>query len=781
MRELSTYQFGNFVIDVRERLLRRDGEPVSLTPKAFDLLVALIERPGRLSSKEELLQTVWPDAIVEESNLAYHVFALRKALGDTADNGHYIETVPKRGYRFRAAVTPIDLPPGGPQPPRQAEPVWGDAAPTGVVLLDSSGGETSASGDGTPRPADLPRHKTVSAPPAAVDDAPVERPHSSTGPAPLSHRNVARGRVLAAVAAVAAAVAFLSVGASRQSRSGEPARQVPLTSLPGVVASPSLSPDGSYVVFTWNGPNQDNRDLYVQQIGAGSPMRLTTDSADDFSPSWSPDGYTVAFLRRDPAGDRNEVRLIAPLGGSERKVAEVRPRLPLYRPLSLSWCPDSTCVLVTDSPGDGGPDAVFMIALATGEKRQLTHPPATIDLDGAISPDGRWLIFRRDLTPFSGAFYRVALIAGVIPQGDPVRLTSSLRAGRAAWTPDSREVVFAADGWLWRLDALNGGSPVRLPFVGQDGQSPVVSSGRDGRQRLVYVRSFADTNVWRVDVAAAGGSASAPPLRAVASTRVDTTADVSPDGLQLAFMSGRSGDFEIWTSAPDGANALKITALRRLPGFPRWSPDGREIAFHADANNRPDVVIVPAGGGMPRVLTEKLPNGGFPRYSRDGRWIYFNVVQDGEGRIWKIPVAGGAAVRVTSDKGTIAIESYDGRDLYYADAAEQSSAVWRLSLVEDGAPAKVLGGVEFGNFDVVPGGIYYIDRVGGEAGEPSTVRSRGETRLRYFDFTTGRSTTVAESLGEVSFGLSASRDGRQVFFSRVDSSVNELIVADVFR
>ena len=108
-------QFGPFLIDVGERMLRRDGEPVPLTPKAFDVLVALLEKPGQLISKEELLQKVWPDTFVEESNLAYNIFALRKALGDTAENSRYIETVPKKGYRFRASVSPAS-------PPRNAQP-----------------------------------------------------------------------------------------------------------------------------------------------------------------------------------------------------------------------------------------------------------------------------------------------------------------------------------------------------------------------------------------------------------------------------------------------------------------------------------------------------------------------------------------------------------------------------------------------------------------------------------------------------------------------------------
>ena len=101
---------------------------------------------------------------------------------------------------------------------------------------------------------------------------------------------------------------------------------------------------------------------------------------------------------------------------------------------------------------------------------------------------------------------------------------------------------------------------------------------------------------------------------------------------------------------------------------------------------------------------------------------------------------------------------------------------WRVE-----RPIKVLDGVVLGNFDVVEGGIYYIDRVSGEAGVHLTDLPSGETRLQYFEFATGRSTTVASNLGIVSFGLSASRDGRTVFFSRVDSSVDELMLVENFR
>ncbi|PYQ04569.1 MAG: hypothetical protein DMF82_10290, partial [Acidobacteria bacterium] len=98
------YEFGSFRLDPAERLLLKDGQPVSLTPKAFDLLVYLAERPGRLVEKQALMAALWPDAVVEETNLAYNVSALRKALGDGHEGEHIIQTVPTRGYRFIAPV-----------------------------------------------------------------------------------------------------------------------------------------------------------------------------------------------------------------------------------------------------------------------------------------------------------------------------------------------------------------------------------------------------------------------------------------------------------------------------------------------------------------------------------------------------------------------------------------------------------------------------------------------------------------------------------------------------
>lgn len=102
------YDFGPFRLDADERVLTRDGENVALTPKAFDTLAVFVRSAGRMLEKEFLLEAIWPDAFVEEANLAVNVSLVRKALGERADGGQFIETVPRRGYRFAEKVRHYD-------------------------------------------------------------------------------------------------------------------------------------------------------------------------------------------------------------------------------------------------------------------------------------------------------------------------------------------------------------------------------------------------------------------------------------------------------------------------------------------------------------------------------------------------------------------------------------------------------------------------------------------------------------------------------------------------
>ena len=102
--ERISFEFGPFKVDSRERSVRRSGKLLPLTPKAFDILLVLIQNPDRILEKGDIMKQVWPDTAVEESNLARNVSTLRKALDDDANNSKYIETVPWRGYRFIAGI-----------------------------------------------------------------------------------------------------------------------------------------------------------------------------------------------------------------------------------------------------------------------------------------------------------------------------------------------------------------------------------------------------------------------------------------------------------------------------------------------------------------------------------------------------------------------------------------------------------------------------------------------------------------------------------------------------
>src|SRR5262245_20611851 len=101
---LKQYEFGPFRLDPAERRLLREGEPVSLSPKVFDLLLVLVRRQGQILEKEDLLSAVWPDTIVEENNLSVNISSMRKALCEGSNEHTYIETLPRRGYRFVATV-----------------------------------------------------------------------------------------------------------------------------------------------------------------------------------------------------------------------------------------------------------------------------------------------------------------------------------------------------------------------------------------------------------------------------------------------------------------------------------------------------------------------------------------------------------------------------------------------------------------------------------------------------------------------------------------------------
>jgi Tol biopolymer transport system component/tRNA A-37 threonylcarbamoyl transferase component Bud32 len=585
-----------------------------------------------------------------------------------------------------------------------------------------------------------------------------------------------RRRWLIPALAAAGGLLLVAAGALWWKSRGQPVHALPemravvLTSYPGVERNPVLSPDGKQVAFSWNGEKGDNFDIYVKLVDAGTPVRLTHDPAIDDSPAWSPDGRFIAFVRLSPEG-KGGYYAIPALGGAERKVADI-PQTPTHRPTpSADWTPDSKSLVLVDTSAD--PPALAQVSVADGEKKRLTSPPANClgDYVPAISPDGRWLAFDR-VSGVGLQDWKVVLFTAAVNQV-PISLPvgQSISGGydysRCAWTADSKQLACVEPG--------SGGSRlVRLPVPGPGRPDPILAAGTDAfmpsiaRQagRLSYVHSFRNTNLWRADL----WDPKAPAARLIASTRVETQPDYSPDGTRITFISSRSGAAEVWTAGVDGANPVQVTLEADRPAAPRWSPDGRRIAFAQRPGGNVDVYVVDAQGGTPRRMTTDPANDASAYWSRDGKWIYFASNRTGRQEVWKIPSDGSAhETQVTHNGGWRSRESFDGKVLYYQKF--DLPGLFRMPV--DGGPEERIADVQPPEYwQLAPDGIYYLRRQGGDYAVEKVDMKSGRT-MEALKLPPG-------SPGGTS-NFTVSPDGRWLVFVHTDQLVTELMMIENFR
>jgi Tol biopolymer transport system component/DNA-binding winged helix-turn-helix (wHTH) protein len=759
----AAYEFGAFRLDPLARVLSLRDRPIALAPKSFDLLHLMVEHPGRVLARDELIRELWPDTIVEEANLTFQVSTLRKALGE--DGSKWIETVPKHGYRFMAPVRPVPIrdPMLQPVPEPVHEPVR-SVPPLEEMQLDERSRRAPAR--------ETPRRRAIAialmlAAAIAVMLAAVGwlRRDASTAGALASESSVAGVSGVSGVAAAAVAT--------------------PLTTYPGWEGSPTMSPDGSQVAFAWDGPAQDNLDIYLKLVGPGEPHRLTTDPAADFNPAWSPDGRQIAFLRAGIDHGHVGIYLMSALGGPERRLAAIDLPEPRSSPGALlAWSPDGKWLAAA---GGFTPDArseIWLLSPDTGDRRRLTTVGDGVigDFGVSFSPDGRFVALLRFLTRSVGDVYLLPLDAsagaGYAPRGPLVRLTHENRlVGGPSWGAHGDRIFYSSGGALGyrtlRTIAFDPAhpehrvDPVTLP-AGE--QATAIASAGD---RLIYARSQRDTNIWRLPLHAPTTNtpaAAGKPQLLIASTLDDHNPDYSPDGTRIAFASTRSGSEEIWVATVDGSAPTQMTSV----GGPntsnaRWSPDGRTILFNSRRSGSSDLYLLDVATHAMRRLTDDPADEYEPRWSRDGMWIYFVSTRSGRPEVWKMPAPTGAAVQVTRQGGGAAFESADGRAIYYAKDTRPRLSIWRVA-VEGGEETPVVEGVSYSfNFAVTAKGIYQL-------------ASRDQAAsIEFFDFQT-RKTTVLHTLDRPSwFGFALAPDERSILFSQIDSRSSDLMLLENLR
>ena len=721
--------FSTFEVDLHSGELRQRGQKVKLQEQPFQVLAALLERPGGVVTREELRSKLWPaDTFVDfDHGLNAAIRRLRDALGESAETPIFVETVARRGYRFIAPV---------------------DRGSVGIGM--------------------------VAAP---------ERSRS------FFRRPWFAIAFVAALGLMACALvlSFLVYRQSITLKAVQTAVTPAVTNI-GEKFIPSLSPDGQHLAFAWNGGAGPHFNVYVKLAGTEESLQLTNQASIDFNPVWSPDGRYIAFCRIQKGA--TGIYVIPALGGAERRMRKTLwEEQEFYEAFwsagRLSWSPDGKLLAFSDRASPDEPAfSIFLLSLDSLEVHRLTSPlrskgdfnpdssPALAfvslrsrgDFNPAFSPDGQTLAFAR-VSHGVQSIYTVPLSGG-----EEQRLISGGTYNWGlAWTPDGRDIVFsragwlAEDGWLWKV-SLRGGEPERLQF-GQGGVQPVIRGNR-----LAYVRQLANLNIWRRKLNSL--LSADPPEKLISSTRFESGPQFSPDGSRIAFESTRSGAYEVWMCRSDGSGLVQLTHFNSLTGTPRWSPDGKQIAFDSRAAGNADIYVIDSEGGPPHRLTSEPSGEVSPSWSRDGRWVYFASERTGDWQVWKQSSTGGPAAQVTRHGGFAAFESPDGRFLYYAKGLAVPG-LWRVP-TNGGEEIEVIRSLEagyYGYWAVVESGIYYLD-------------ATAKPGIAFFNTTTHRTARVfdLENLpARQAPGLTVSPDKGTILYTQVDALSSDVILVEHFR
>jgi Tol biopolymer transport system component/DNA-binding winged helix-turn-helix (wHTH) protein len=591
----ATFEFGRFSLNPVEHRLVRDGQPVPLTPRVFDLLRVLVENAGHLVEKERLLKEVWHDAFVEEANLNRAISVLRKALGETPAE-RYIETVPKRGYRFVAAVCA-----------HSSEP--------SVPVRGSDQRQHAAASIATPR---------------------------AVGAAALA---------ACVVAATAAAYVVLWKGGPGREPIGAGSsvhRQVTFT---GREITPALSPDGTRIAYV--SKESPDRKVMVQEVAGGRRVEIFS-APEAGALRWSPDGSELMFWAR---GDGISGQYVTPAsGGSARKIADgffvacwspdgATIALGLFvtgkilflnrlgevqRTISLEgtrewmwdldWSPVNGRLLIVVDDHQRRPTIWTIEPDGSRQTKVLTARTEILAARWSPSGDAIYYFTRVNQTV---SLYKVLLDTDRhVANGEPMPLISGLETDEGfGISADGMRLVFARAPYysnLWLVEGADshGGELVRQtqlthgtavidrPRVSPDGSTIVFNMGYESHANLYTVPSTGGTpkqltffNAFSVDGAWA------------------------PDGQSVAFASTEGGRARVWVVNADGSSPRPLSAGDMSEAFDvTWAP-GARILYQQTGNR--NFYVVDAHSRQERLLIKDSSVGwnAWAEYSPDGKKI----------------------------------------------------------------------------------------------------------------------------------------------------------------
>ena len=675
-QETKRFEFGDYVLDGGERVLLRDGRSIPIPPKILELLLVLVENQGRIVEKEELMKRLWADTFVEESNLTFSIRKLRKILGDETQNPRFIETIPKRGYRFIGV---------------DSKNRSGDQYLANTDLGDF--GFVNNAGD---RPSHGERsiswHRYIW--PAGISILLLAESLFlfwwvlGNRSSPLSSVKVERltynGKTkLAAISPDGKFVAYVTDDEGAQgiwlkNVTAEGDVQILPVAEDTMLYSLTFSPDGNYIYYV----AKDT--LYQLPILGGMPKEIikTFGVGSQYkSFTLSPDGKQLAFIR--PVSEESVVVIVNSDGSGERILTSSKGR-GLFR-RSIAWSPDGKDIALVAAAAQG----ITIIRVADGAISSIPSPPWTDISRIAWQPESvGFFVVATEGRSLSYQIWSLSYPDGkaenITNDFDNYQTISSTADGRtiAAVRVEQAAHVWATSGEQGQLrqltqgiagyDGINGldylsngdiiyeataGEKGQIWKIGSDGAPPKqiiddsASSGASPDGKYIVFQGSDDSKVvglYRYDVD------SGEKIRLT--TGRDIWIEFSPDAKWVIFTHWE-GDATLWKVSIDGG---KPEQLATLPGYalaPAVSLDGKLIAFHWLKRNlrvSPEIAVIPFEGGNV-IKSFPLPDQYWRgvvkaalQWAPDGQAIDYAVFRDNASNIWRQLIDGSPAFQVTN-------------------------------------------------------------------------------------------------------------------------------------
>lgn len=761
------YEFGDFCLDAAERQLLRRGQPVQLTPKAFETLLYLVSRGGHVVEKEELLSAVWPNTFVEEATLAQNIFTLRKALGQGRDTEQYIETVPKRGYRFVCSVRELR--------DEGATLVVKEHTRTHVVAEEVETEEENSGGDNS-------QNESVS-PIVSSNNGRAARGARSLNAAPEETNAGAFWQQLkrhqtVTVLGLLMPVLILSILAYRltnsektppvttNARAVEPFQNMRIARLTtnGKAALSAVSPDGKYLAHVIRDGGRQS--LWVRQVAATNNVQIVAPAPVEYRGiTFSQDGNHVYYVIYDKLSNPSLLYEVPVLGGTPRRLLE-----DVDSPVTLS--PDGKrCAFIRGYPAQRETALVVANLDGTGERKLATRKrPRSFSFEGpSWSPDGQMIACGVGEFDEAESYMKVAAINpadGSEKELSPQRWTW---VGQVAWLGDGSGLLAIA----WHLDASVFADQIwHLAYP--TGTARRVTNDLNGyrglslaadAKTLVTIQHVRLSRIWI-----------APRAEAERATQItsgfgDNYSEMfgmawTADG-RILYGSHASGNPDIWMMNADGSGQQQLTVDARTDFSPVASPDGRYIVFVSNRVNGLHIWRMNSDGSNPIQLTKGAGEES-PSLTPDGRWVVYTAMSTGRAALWQVSIDGGEPQPLTDSPSTRPMVSPDGKFIACISGG-------KMAILPFG------GGEPIKTFDTIPP-VY-----------PQIIRWTADSRaLTYLDVKGGVTNIWSQPIDgapprqvtnfkeDLIFRFAWSQDGRTLACER-GTEINDIILVSDFK